>query len=121
MKYDLLIVDDEKTIADILCETFEDEGFTCKAIYSGFEAIEFLKTNIVLLILSDIQMPNGSGVDILDYLQFVKNPPKILFMTGYSTYSKDELKQKGALEIFNKPVDIDYIIERLKVLISKIK
>lgn len=94
MQYELLIVDDEKSIADILCETFEDEGVKVHALYSGNEAIDFVRNNSVKLILSDIQMPNGTGIDLIDALSKMNNAPQIFFMTGYTEYSKEELTKK---------------------------
>lgn len=40
-------------------------------------------------------MPNGSGIDVLEYIQKIDSPPKIMMMTGYTEYSKDELMNKG--------------------------
>lgn len=118
MSHKLLIVDDEVSIADILCETFEDEDIHSLAMYSGNEAIEYLNNNKVDLILSDIQMPNGTGIDILNHIQTLEEPPKIIMMTGYTEYSKDELIGKGALEVFSKPVDLENLIEHVSNLIE---
>lgn len=109
----LLIVDDEQSIADILCETFEDEDIQSHALYCGNDAYEYLLTNEVSLILSDIQMPNGTGIELLDKMNKLENPPKIMFMTGYSEFSKDELLKKGAIEVFSKPVDLEVLISKV--------
>lgn len=113
MLENLLIVDDEQSIADILCETFKDEDINTHALYCGNDAYEYVVTNKISLILSDIQMPNGTGIELLDKISKLDTPPKIMFMTGYSEYSKDELLEKGALEVFSKPVDLDVLIEKV--------
>ena len=90
-----LLIDDEQSIADILCETFADQDIPTHALYCGYDAIDYLQNNQVKLVLSDIQMPNGSGIDVLEYIQKIDSPPKIMMMTGYTEYSKDELMNKG--------------------------
>lgn len=114
----LLIVDDEQSIADILCETFEDENIETHALYCGNDAFDYVLSNNVSLILSDIQMPNGSGIDLLKKLTTLSNPPKLIFMTGYSEFSKDELIKKGALQVFNKPIDLEELISYVTDLIK---
>lgn len=111
MSVSLLIVDDEQSIADILCETFEDEDIQSHALYCGNDAFEYVQSNNVKLILSDIQMPNGTGIELLDKIKQLENPPQIMFMTGYSEFSKNELLERGAIEVFSKPVDLDELIE----------
>lgn len=115
----ILVVDDESTIADILVESFEDEGITAKALYSGNQAINFLKDNPVDLILSDIKMPDGTGIDLLESLNKDSHKPKLMFMTGYSEFSSNELQAKGALKVFTKPIDFDNVIEEIIQYLNK--
>ena len=114
----LLIVDDEKSIADILCETFEDEDIQSHALYCGNDAFEYVQTNDVSLILSDIQMQNGTGIELLDKINQLEKPPKIMFMTGYSEFSKDELLKRGALEVFSKPIDLEVLINKVTIILK---
>ena len=115
----ILVVDDESTIADILVESFEDEGAEAKALYSVNQVIEYLKSNIVDLILSDIKMPDGTGIDILEYVTESKNSAELMFMTGYSEFSSDELISKGAIKVFTKPIDFDNVIDEIIGYIKK--
>jgi DNA-binding NtrC family response regulator len=115
----ILVVDDESTIADILVESFEDEGAQAKALYSGNHAIKYLKSNSVDLILSDIKMPDGTGIDLLEYVTENKNSAALMFMTGYSEFSSDELVSKGAIKVFTKPIDLDNVIDEIIGYIKK--
>lgn len=111
MNTKLLIVDDEKSIADILCETFEDEGIPSKSLYNGNDAFNYIKDHPEIeLVLSDIQMPHGNGIDLLNKVQQLESAPKVVFMTGYSEYSKSDLLEKGAIQVFSKPVNLDELI-----------
>jgi len=115
----ILVVDDESTIADILVESFEDEGAQAKALYSGNQAIKYLKSNSVDLILSDIKMPDGTGIDLLEYVTESKNSAALMFMTGYSEFSSDELISKGAIKVFTKPIDFDNVVDEIIGYIKK--
>jgi CheY-like chemotaxis protein len=110
----ILVVDDESTIADILVESFEDEGAQAKALYSGNQAIKYLESNTVDIILSDIKMPDGTGIDLLESLNADKTKDiSLMFMTGYSEFSTEELVSKGAIKVFTKPIDFDNVIEEI--------
>jgi DNA-binding NtrC family response regulator len=115
---DLLIVDDEVSIADILKETFMDEGMSVHALYSGKQAIQYLKNNQVRFILCDMLMPDGTGLELLDFLNSEKRSEKIFFMTGFSELSPEELVNKGAAGVFTKPVDLDALIKTFSHLLN---
>ncbi len=106
----VLVVDDETTIADIITETFIDEGLDAHALYSGNQAIEFLKKEEVVFVLSDVRMPDGDGLTVAQTIQEMGINTKLMFMTGYSEYSEDDLKAKGALKVFSKPIDFDVVV-----------
>jgi len=106
----VLVVDDETTIADIITETFIDEGLNAHALYSGNQAIEFLKKEEVVFILSDVRMPDGDGLSLAKAIQDMKLDTKLMFMTGYSEYSEEDLRARGALRVFSKPIDFDLVV-----------
>jgi DNA-binding NtrC family response regulator len=109
----IIVVDDESVIADIIVESIEDEGVEAKAFYSGNQAIKYLESHTADLILSDIKMSDGSGVDLLEYVVNSKNPAAVMLMTGFSKYSADELVSKGAIKIFPKPINFDDVIKEM--------
>lgn len=115
----ILIVDDESTIADILVESFEDEGIDAKALYSGNQAIKYLQNNQVDLVLSDIKMPDGTGIDLLESLIQSQKETSLMFMTGYSEFSSIELVEKGAIKVFTKPIDFDLVIDEIVEFLKK--
>ena len=64
MRYDCLIIDDEKELADNTCEYFNMFGVNTAAVYSGKEAEGFLADNEASIILLDINLSDGSGFEL---------------------------------------------------------
>lgn len=110
----VLIVDDETSIADLMKDALEFEGLQCHSLYSGNQAIEYLKENQVELVISDVRMPDGDGLALLNFLNTMQSPPKLIFITGHSEYSEETLKEQGALQVKFKPLVVDHFISDIK-------
>jgi CheY-like chemotaxis protein len=119
----VLVVDDEADLRDILRDELEVLGFTVFDAENGMAAFALLATCKVDIIVSDIQMPGGSGIDLLDKLNAVKvGIPVLLFVTGYSVITSYEAYDKGAAGILAKPFDIELLvahIQRMLLPLSK--
>jgi DNA-binding response OmpR family regulator len=61
----VLIVEDNVSYAQLISDFLTLNGLTCQIVHSGNEAIEFLKSSKAHLIISDVRMPNGSGIDLI--------------------------------------------------------
>ena len=109
----ILVVDDEVDLAEIICEELNMAGHDTVQAASGVEALSIIDSEHVDLILSDIRMPNGSGPELLQGLVNRRKAIPILFMTGYTEYSFDQLKDLGAAACFTKPVDMSKILAQI--------
>jgi CheY-like chemotaxis protein len=78
----ILIVDDERLIADSLAEIIQAAGYEVRRAYSGLEAVEAIAEFCPNLLLSDVLMPNMNGFELA--LQIRKSCPKchLLFFSG---------------------------------------
>lgn len=113
----ILIADDETELCDLLAEEVEDSGYTVLRAHSGKEAIAILQKESVDLIISDMNMPDGTGVDLLDHVQETSSHRiPFLFVTGQSKLSIAEAFYKGAEAVFDKPLDIDVLISSIQKL-----
>jgi len=118
-QFTVLIVDDNKDICEILSECLEDYDMKTLVAYSGFEALEKVKSEKIDFILSDVKMPNGTGLDLLKGLQDIeKIPITIMMMTGYTDLSKEEFTELGASQFYQKPINIERIVEFIEKSIS---
>ena len=111
----ILIVDDEKSILDLLKVVFEKEGWRVKACLSAPKALEFIDTEDFDLLLCDIKMPQTSGMEILKHVQERKPDIPVIMMTAYGSIKQSvEALKIGAMDYVVKPFEID----ELKIVVS---
>ena len=113
---DLLIVDDEDSLRDFLAIVFEQEGWAVRTAASLTQAREQLARQEPELVLCDLLMPDGSG---LDFLREVKaqaaGVPVIMITAHTSAKSAVEALKAGAHDYIAKPFDID----ELKIIVRQ--
>lgn len=123
MPLDVLIVDDSAAIRKILLRVLKQADVPLGEVLEagdGLEALEKLKTKKVGLILSDINMPNMDGLQLLSRLR--ENPeyssvPVVMITTEGSQNKVLEAVNLGAAGYVRKPFTADQIKEKLTGLI----
>ncbi|OFZ30651.1 MAG: hypothetical protein A2622_13350 [Bdellovibrionales bacterium RIFCSPHIGHO2_01_FULL_40_29] len=104
--HSLLLVDDESDLVEILAARFELEGYTVFMANDGEAALKILETSKIDLVVTDVQMPKVSGVDLLDAIRAKdEDYPIVFFITGYSAIAPDKAFDKGVQAIFSKPFE----------------
>lgn len=106
----ILVVDDEENLCDILAIYLEDAGYETITANSGREALAILKSEPVDAIVSDIRMPNGNGIELLNQLKESDGHPPVIFVTGFADLTPSEAFHEGAEEILAKPIDYDALL-----------
>lgn len=120
-KQRILVVDDEKAIADILALILNSSGWEAKAVYSGEAAIETAAEFAPDLILSDVVMRGINGIDAcIQIRQGLPDCRVVLFSGQAATVNLLEKARKSGLsfEILAKPVDPQFLIRRLESLFA---
>ena len=121
----ILVVDDETDVKILFQQRFRKEirkgEMDFVFAFSGEEAMEYLMDNKheAVLILSDINMPGMSGLDLLGHIkQDYKTPPPVVMMiTAYGDADNfNKAKSLGADDFLTKPVDFNILKEKLKNL-----
>lgn len=103
----ILIIDDEKSIVDLLTVVFKKEGYTVKSSLSATKALELIDKEDFSLILSDIKLPQMSGMDILKYVNEKKPELPVIMITAYGTIKQAvEAFKMGAVDYVVKPFDM---------------
>jgi two-component system, chemotaxis family, chemotaxis protein CheY len=116
---DVLIVDDSAAIRKILQRVLRQTDLPIGTIFEagdGREALESLKTNVVGLILSDINMPNMDGLEFLTQLKASEawmKVPVVMVSTEGSQAKVLEAVEKGAVGYVRKPFTAEQIKEKL--------
>lgn len=120
----ILVVDDEKDMQTLFEQRFRKEirdHITEFAFAnSGEEALSYLNQHVheAVLILSDINMPGMSGLELLGYIKqkYSKPPPVVMMITAYGDKENYSAAMKlGADDFLTKPVDFNLLKEKLKI------
>jgi two-component system response regulator PilR (NtrC family) len=110
----ILVVDDEASMRDMLRIVLRRDGYDVRVAPDGRAALEMLKREPFDLLLSDIRMPDLSGVEVLRSAKEVNQDLVVFMMTAFaSTSTAVEAMRLGAVDYFTKPFDMDEL--RLKV------
>ena len=121
----ILVVDDEKDVKVLFEQRFRKEMRSGEMqfafAFSGEEALEFLREldHEAVLILSDINMPGMSGLELLRHIKEKHNepPPVVMMITAYGDADNYNTAMKlGADDFLTKPVDFLSLKEKLKAI-----
>lgn len=115
-KASVLIVDDDKIILDSLCEFLNLEGYETTPAGSFAQAVEKLKNQTFSLVITDVNMPDGDGFELLKLIKKKYTGTVAIVITGYGTIeSAVEAIKMGAYDYLTKPIiddDLLLAIER---------
>jgi DNA-binding NtrC family response regulator len=115
----ILIADDERSIRLMLETGLTLNGFRVTAVRSGREALEAMKSVSFDAVLSDIYMPDLSGLDLVDALRAAdSNLPVVLMTAQGSLQVAVEAVTRGASDFIGKPFDISAVVDLLKRLLE---
>jgi len=117
----ILIVDDDRSICEILEFNLLNEGYQVECAYSGEEALKKLTSNYSLILL-DVMMGGISGYKMSEKLRKENNPIPIIFLTAKDT-ENDMLTgfSVGGDDYISKPFSIKEVIARVKAILKRAK
>ena len=114
----ILVVDDEELIVDLLGDFFKELGYQVTIAFSAEEAIEKLNNGQAFnLVLSDINLPGKSGIDLLKIIREIKNDLPVVLLTGLKTIDNAiSAIKSGASDYITKPFELSAVkkvVERI--------
>lgn len=114
----ILIVEDEKPIADLIQMSLSDEGYACTCAYDGQEAADLIESHTFDLALLDIMLPKIDGYELLEYFNACAIP--VIFLTAKSDI-KDKVKglKAGAEDYIVKPFEIVELLARVETVLRR--
>jgi len=124
MAFNVLIVDDSKTIRAMVEKTLRLTKLELNQIFhaaNGREALDCLKNNWIDIVLSDLNMPVMTGVEMVDEMAkdgLLTDIPVIVISTDGSASRIDELKKKGIREYIRKPFTPETVNEIIEKIIG---
>lgn len=119
MRGSILIADDESGIRESLTIVLQDEGYHCKAVKDGEEAIKEINNASYDIIISDLKMPKATGIEVLEHALQHSSQTLTIIITAHATVETAiQALRKGAADYILKPIDFEEVIIRIKNLLE---
>jgi two-component system nitrogen regulation response regulator NtrX len=120
-KYSVLVVDDEAGIRQSLGDVLQDEGYTVETVERGENCLELLAANRFDVVMLDIWLPGIDGLQTLEKIQAIENPPAVIMITGHGTIETAVRATKlGAFDFIEKPLSIDKTLLTLQHAVEEL-
>ena len=117
----ILLLDDEKDFVDAMAERMRARGMEVTVTTSPSEALRRAREEFYDAIVMDFMMPEIDGLEALKELKEINPDLQVILLTGYATMEKKiEAKNLGAMDLVEKPVDIDTLTDKIRAAHKKI-
>ena len=111
----ILLVDDHDATRETLTELIRDLGHAVRAAANQAEAVKLVDSQKFELVLTDLKLPDGSGLEVMRRRKQASPETPVVMITGHATIENAvEATRMGAYEYLTKPVDLN----RLRIVIS---
>lgn len=90
----ILLVDDDALLADTLAEFLRRHGYQTVPFYGGRAAMQHLASHPVALVISDLFMPDCDGIELIESMRRLADPPLLIAMSG-----SGDIRMQGMLKI----------------------
>ncbi|HUO77260.1 MAG TPA: sigma-54 dependent transcriptional regulator [Thermodesulfovibrionales bacterium] len=115
MNFRVLIAEDEEITLKHLVNALKREGYDVMGTHNGREALRELSKNLYHVLITDIKMPEMTGIELLEKAKEMNSEIEVLVITGFGSIgSAVEAMKKGAYEYITKPFDLDDLILKVK-------
>lgn len=111
MPYKALVIDDDASTVELMRFQLDAEGFEVFSAENGRAALDLVRENQFDIVLTDLNLPDLSGIDIVKQIKELLPDTEIIMITGYgSTEKAIEATKAGAFYYVEKPVDFDELL-----------
>ncbi|MCX5679007.1 MAG: response regulator transcription factor [Candidatus Omnitrophica bacterium] len=116
----ILVVEDEKKIADFIRRGLKEEGYAVDTAYDGEEGLFLAKTNDYDLILLDLMLPKLDGLTLCKKLKEAKVKSRVIMLTAKETVKDKVLGlDSGADDYLTKPFAFEELLARIRAILRK--
>jgi DNA-binding NtrC family response regulator len=115
----ILVIDDEPSVADALRIIFEDNGYEVVVALTGLEGIEIARRRCFNVVVSDVRLPDVTGLEVLDAVrQGCSRCVVILITSQRTTNLMDEARERGAFDVLQKPFSPGDVLGRVSAALA---
>ncbi len=122
MKARVLVVDDDRLVADTLCLIFRANGFDSEARYSAATGFECAQSYAPSMILCDIAMPEESGLQLARRIREALPETRLLMLTAYPSHAAEvhdhAVQLRTPLKLLSKPCRPDDLLRETYALLQ---
>ena len=116
----VLLVDDEPDFLEAMAARMQVRGVEVTTTTSTTDALSIAKGESFDVIVMDLMMPEMAGLEALKALKLQEPESQIILLTGYATREAEaEALKLGAVDLIEKPADIERLLEKIKETRSK--
>jgi DNA-binding NtrC family response regulator len=115
----ILIVDDEKVICDMMADLYRAKGHDVAVAYSGNEACDKVSQDEFDLVVSDVLMDDGDGLEMAANLEKTNTDLSIILVTGYFDDTVTQVPQ-NVKKVFRKPVKFRDVLSYTEELLNPV-
>jgi CheY-like chemotaxis protein len=117
----ILLADDDSAMRRLLRTVLEREGFTIHEAIDGLETLEALDTKVVDLVILDQDMPNLTGIGVLEEMRARVSLSQIpvIMLTARTDDTELEALELGAQDFLTKPVQPRSLVARVKAVLKR--
>ncbi|HEY70236.1 MAG TPA: sigma-54-dependent Fis family transcriptional regulator [Anaerolineae bacterium] len=114
MSVTILVVDDEDSARDFICEALKDADYEALEAGDLASAHKVVDSGAADIILLDVQLPDGSGLTLLDRLALENPRPPVILITAHGDVDiAVEAMKKGAQDFLQKPLDLEQLLDAI--------
>ena len=120
MKVRVLLVDDEEQFVETLAQRLEARDFAVATAFNGDQALEYVRSKDVDVVVLDVLMPGLSGIDTLREMKRIRPLTEVIMLTGHATVQTaiDGMKL-GAFDFLMKPTETEELVEKINRAFSR--
>jgi DNA-binding NtrC family response regulator len=117
---DVLVVEDKESLRAVLRKTLEARGFTVEESGDAYDARRRLQASRFLVVLTDLKLPAGSGLEVVEAAIEADPQTPVVVMTAFGTVDEAVRAMKaGAADFLTKPVDTEHLLLLLERAIDR--
>jgi two-component system response regulator AtoC len=108
---EVLLLEDDPALNQLIVEEMESQGHRVTSIETLRDAVQVLKTQRTDLIVTDLRLPDGDGMALLQIAQALPEPPAVIVITAFGSVRQAvKALQAGADDFLTKPLDLEHLL-----------
>lgn len=110
----LLVIEDHASVRTLLAQVLKDAGYQVSEAANGRQGLQLFHTQPTDLVITDLEMPEMTGLEVIQALTRTFLNVKVIAMSGHSADELLKAKLMGARQIFAKPLDLPALLNAVQ-------